>query len=109
MEVGALSNSSDESVIAPFSNYGKNEVDVFAPGMYMLAPVPDDNYQILQGTSMAAPVVSGIAAVLRGHFPELKAKEVKSIIMNSAIRSDKQVTVPGSGGEKSSYETTELI
>ena len=95
IEVGALNNSDDESMVASFSNYGKKEVDVFAPGMYMFAPVPDDNYQILQGTSMAAPVVSGIAAVIRGYFPELKAKEVKEVIMNSTITTDQEVIVPG--------------
>lgn len=95
LEVGALSNTKDESMVAPFSNYGKNEVDVFAPGMYMFATVPDDNYQILQGTSMAAPVVSGIAAVIRGYFPDLKAKEIKEVIMNSTLTTDKLVDVPG--------------
>jgi subtilisin family serine protease len=103
IEVGALSNSADENLVAPFSNYGKTSVDVFAPGMYMLAPVPDDNYQILQGTSMAAPVVSGIAAVLRGYFPKLKAKEIKSVLMNSALKSDMPVIVPGKDGEEQPF------
>ena len=100
LEVGASSSSKDESVVAPFSNYGKNEVDLFAPGMNMMATVPDNGYQVLQGTSMAAPVVSGIAAVLRGYFPQLKAKEIKSILMESAMVSDKEVVVPGENDSK---------
>ena len=100
LEVGALSNARDANLVAPFSNYGKNEIDLFSPGMFMLAPVPNNGYQVLQGTSMAAPVVTGIAAVLRGYFPNLKAKEIKSILINSSLRSDKEVVVPGTNRKK---------
>lgn len=74
------------ALAAGFSNYGKNTVDVFAPGVGIYSTIPGSRYEMLDGTSMAAPVVSGVAALLRSYFPTLKAWEVKEIIMQTAIR-----------------------
>jgi subtilisin family serine protease/peroxiredoxin len=74
------------ALAAGFSNYGKNTVDIFAPGIDIYSTVPGSKYEMLQGTSMAAPVVSGVAAILRSYFPTLKAWEVKEIIMQTAVR-----------------------
>lgn len=69
------------SYIADFSNYGKNNVDVFAPGVKIYSTVPNINgYERLQGTSFSAPIVSGIAALLRSYFPTLTAIQTKQII-----------------------------
>lgn len=97
IEVGALSYQTDSNAVASFSNYSKEEVDVFAPGELIYATTPDDNYEFLNGTSMAAPVVSGIAAILRSHFPALNAEQVKEVIENSAIKNDDLVFKPGTG------------
>lgn len=94
--------SSDPKVsgdyVADFSNYGKNTVDVFAPGVKIYSTLPGRNsYGFLKGTSMAAPVVAGVAAVIRSYFPELSAKQVKYAIEKSAVAdSSLQVTRPGS-------------
>ena len=103
LEVGAVGNDQGDYTVAPFSNYGKTQVDLFAPGLYMLSTLPDNNYTILQGTSMAAPVVSGVAAVLRGYFPDLKAKDVKDILMQSSITSQREVLIPGTNGVKKKF------
>ena len=95
IEVGASSFKNTEELPAIFSNYGKKEVDIFAPGVSIYSTVPDNKYSSLQGTSMAAPVVAGIAAVLRSYFPELTAIQVKEIILNSAVKFDQIVKVPG--------------
>ena len=79
---------------APFSNYGKTTVDVFSPGMSIYAPVPFSRYDSYNGTSMAAPNVAGIAALIRSRFPELSAEEVKEILMKSGITAEIQVFVP---------------
>jgi cell wall-associated protease len=100
IEVGAISRSSGTSLLSEFSNYGKKEVDVFAPGQEMWVTAPEDSYDVVDGTSFAAPVVSGIAALIRGYFPDLKARHVKKIIMDSAIRISEPVTVPGNETEK---------
>ena len=96
IEVGASSANYDDKLAAPFSNYNKKYVDVFAPGQDIYATFPDDEYSAISGTSMAAPMVAGIAALLRSYFPDLKAKQVKEIILESAIPVNLEVVKPGS-------------
>ncbi len=96
IEVGAATPSYDAGIAATFSNYNKKYVDVFAPGAQIYSTVPDDGYQNLQGTSMAAPMVAGIAALLRSYFPDLKATQVREIILESALPVNLEVTMPGS-------------
>ncbi len=74
-------------MIAEFSNYGPNNVDVFAPGVKIYSTVTGgDQYAFLQGTSMASPVVAGVAALIRSYYPLLNAKQVKSVIEKSALQ-----------------------
>ncbi|HEX6371790.1 MAG TPA: S8 family peptidase [Longimicrobium sp.] len=102
IEVGASSWHGD-ALAAEFSNYGRGRVDVFAPGVSILSTVPDAGYGRNDGTSMAAPVVSGIAATLLAYFPELTAVQVRQIILESAVRNESQVARPGSDGEQVSF------
>ncbi len=95
LEVGALSWKGGEDAPASFSNYGKTHVDVFAPGTAIYSTIPDNKYRNAQGTSMAAPVVAGVAAVLRSYFPSLTAVQVKDIIMKSSSKQDFKVNQPG--------------
>lgn len=95
LEVGALSYKPGAESVATFSNYGQNNVDVFAPGVQIYATLPDDEYRYLQGTSMASPVVAGVATVLRSYFPALTAEQVKMIIEESAVPLEFDVKVPG--------------
>lgn len=83
IEVGALSYMSGEDGIATFSNFGKSSVDLFAPGVAIYSTIPDSKYKNAQGTSMASPVVAGVAATLRSYFPELTAAQVKDILLES--------------------------
>ena len=95
IEVGATSYEEGEQSIAPFSNYGKEQVDLFAPGMMIYSAAPDNEYDYAQGTSMASPVVAGVAAVIRAYFPTLKAHEVKDILMDSVVPMEGMVVRPG--------------
>lgn len=73
-------------MVADFSNYGKSVVDIFAPGVRIYATLPGGNkYGFEQGTSMSAPVVTGVAALIRSYFPQLTATQVKNIIEKSAV------------------------
>jgi subtilisin family serine protease len=100
IEVGASSWKSGDALVAPFSNYGKTLVDVFAPGVDILSTVPG-GYERDSGTSMAAPVVTGLAALLMDYFPNLSAAEVKRIILASAVRHrDQPVQKPGGGAAR---------
>lgn len=120
IEVGALNWKEGEESVAPFSNYGSKNVDVFAPGMAIYAPVPNDEYMNLQGTSMASPVVAGVAALIRSYYPSLTAEQVKDIIMQSSDKRMIKVKKPGtddivdfsslsvSGGEINAFKALEL-
>lgn len=103
VEVGALSFKQGEDLSAVFSNYGKDNVDIFAPGVAIFSTIPDDQYRNAQGTSMAAPVVAGVAALLRSYYPNLSAKQVKEILMESSVKMNDQVLIPGENGEKTSF------
>jgi subtilisin family serine protease len=100
IEVGALSWRSGADAPAPFSNYGKKNVDLFAPGVDIYATVPGSEYEALSGTSMAAPVTAGVAALVWSYYPELTVKELKKILLESTIKKKDYVNLPGSGGEK---------
>lgn len=102
IEVGAASWKGGSALAAPFSNYGKEQVDVFAPGVDILSTVPGGGYARESGTSMAAPVVSGVAALLMSYFPRLTPGDVKKLILDTSTRyADVMVVRPGSQtGEK---------
>ena len=98
IEVGASSWKSEGDFVASFSNYGKRSVDVFAPGVDVYSTTPDQSYESLSGTSMAAPVVSGVAALLMSYYPDLSVEQIKDIILKSAVKLNKlKVNSPGDG------------
>ncbi|MDE6450811.1 MAG: S8 family serine peptidase [Odoribacter sp.] len=79
------------------SNYGKTEVDVFAPGVDIYSTVTGDNYRKMEGSSMACPMVSGVAALLMTYYPELSAAEIKDIIIRTAVtRKGSKIHLPQS-------------
>lgn len=93
--VGASSRTNNAELAAEFSNYGRHAVDVFAPGNQIYSTVPGSKYANKSGTSMAAPVVAGMAAVLKSYFPTLTATQLKSILLQSAQPTHTQVNQPG--------------
>ncbi len=95
--VGASGDPKNGGLTASFSNYGKAEVDVFSPGVKIFATLPGgNNYGNLQGTSMACPLVAGIAALTLEYFPTLSAKQLKYVIEKSTKQPDYKVKKPGS-------------
>ncbi|HEY7767697.1 S8 family peptidase [Longimicrobium sp.] len=101
IEVGAASWQGGDHLAAPFSNYDERLVDVFAPGMAILSTVPDGEIQRNDGTSMAAPVVAGVAATILSYYPQLTAAQVRQVIMESATRFEGlSVVRPGSEDER---------
>ncbi len=101
IEVGASSWKDDEDLVADFSNYGKKSVDVFAPGVKINSTVPDSTkYKEEDGTSMASPVVAGLAALIRSYYPKFTAFQVKEIIMNSVSKVDHKVKIKEDGSSR---------
>lgn len=94
--IGAMSSNYNESLPASFSNYGKINVDVFAPGVQIYSTTPENEYKKLSGTSMAAPSTAGVAALVRSYYPKLTASQVKHILMNSGTLITIDVMKPGS-------------
>jgi cell wall-associated protease len=100
LTIGAISFNYNEKLPAGFSNYGKLNVDVFAPGVQIYSTFPDEKYESIGGTSMASPGVAGVAALIRSYYPKLSASQVKHIIMNSGTKIDLEVIKPGSENQK---------
>jgi subtilisin family serine protease len=99
--VGASGDEKNGGLTASFSNYGKQEVDVFAPGVSIYSTIPGGNtYGNASGTSMACPVVAGIAALTLEYYPTLTAKQLKNIIEKSAVVCNEEVKVPGTDDKK---------
>ncbi|HZY82776.1 MAG TPA: S8 family peptidase [Cyclobacteriaceae bacterium] len=106
IEIGASSWGTGDDFVAEFSNYGKKNVDVFAPGVEIYSTLPNNHYENEQGTSMSAPVVTGVAAMLMSYFPDLSASEVKDIIKKSTRKFDGlKVQKPGA---RSMVELSEI-
>lgn len=84
LTIGSCTKNAKEDLPSSFSNYGQTKVDVFAPGSEIYNSIPQSEYKILQGTSMAAPMVAGVAALLASYFPTLTMNEIKDIILKSS-------------------------
>ena len=98
IEVGAA-NYLVDSLAATFSNYGQTSVDVFSPGVDILSTKPFDEFEREDGTSMAAPALSGVAALLMAYFPDLDASDVRRILLESSVKyGDRRVPRPGGAG-----------
>ena len=93
--VGALSPKYGSDMVAGYSNYGKNNVDVFAPGSKIYSTTPENEYDTKDGTSFAAPAVAGIAALIRSYYPKLSAAQVKKVILDSGLPIRAKVVVAG--------------
>lgn len=95
IRVGALEPKYGSNLLAGFSNYGKQNVDVFAPGAKIYSTTPESEYDTKGGTSMAAPAVAGVAALIRSYYPKLSAAQVKQIILDSGLAIKTKVVVGG--------------
>lgn len=104
LTIGALNYEYGSKQMANFSNYGKENVDVFAPGVKIYATVPDNKYEYLQGTSMASPNVAGVAALIRAFYPTLTASQVKHIIMDSGTPLTNTFTLAGESGDATTFD-----
>ncbi|MBJ7879640.1 S8 family peptidase [Gelidibacter salicanalis] len=95
ISVGSLDPKYGSGLVSGFSNYGKINVDIFAPGGEIYSTFPNNDYKTIGGTSMASPGVAGIAALIRSQYPKLTAPQVKKIIMDSGLALTTKVVVGG--------------
>jgi len=101
--VGSLDPVYGSKMVSSFSNYGKINVDVFAPGEDIYSTFPENEYESIGGTSMASPAVAGIAALIRSQYPNLTATQVKQIIVDSGLPLTTKVIVGGDANNVQSF------
>ena len=96
IEVGALSWRKKQGLVAEFSNFGKESVDFFAPGVDIYSTIPKNGYKNSSGTSMAAPMSTGAAALLISYFPHLTPSQIKEILIQSTVKvPNQEINRPG--------------
>ncbi len=104
ISVGAITSKYGANMVADYSNYGKVNVDVFAPGTDVYSTKPENEYSLNNGTSFASPNVAGVAALIRSQYPSLTAPQVKKVLMDSGLAVKAKVTVGKNGEVKSLSE-----
>ena len=97
----AATNTTD--LLAPFSNFGKYLVDVAAPGLSILSTVSNQGYERMSGTSMATPVVTGIAVLIKAANPALTYTEIIRLLENSVDRFESMIDKIASGGRVNAF------
>ena len=101
--MGALGPIYGENLVAEFSNYGLINVDIFAPGADIYASMPDNEYDFQDGTSMAAPGLAGVAALVWSYYPALTASQLKKVLMLSGVRTQIEVSLPSDPEQKTPF------
>ncbi|MEZ4801531.1 MAG: S8 family peptidase [Gelidibacter sp.] len=101
--VGSLDPVYGTKMVSSFSNYGKINVDIFAPGGQVYSTTPENEYDTKGGTSMASPAVAGIVALIRSQYPNLTAAQVKDIVVNSGLPLTTKVVVAGDANNVKSF------
>ncbi|APQ17303.1 S8 family peptidase [Maribacter hydrothermalis] len=102
--VGALNPKYGSELVASYSNYGKVNVDIFAPGTDIYSSYPNNEYEYSPGTSMAAPAVAGVAALVLSQYPTLTAAQVKKIILQSGLPIRAKVILGGDNAKSASLD-----
>jgi subtilisin family serine protease len=100
LTVGASGDLSTGGLSASFSNYSKDWVDIFAPGVFIYTTTANNGYEGADGTSFASPVAAGVAALLRSFFPSLSPEDVINIINESGTPINEEVNLPGKERKK---------
>lgn len=103
--VGSLEPVYGTKMVSGFSNFGKINVDVFAPGGKIYSTTPQNEYELNSGTSMASPAVAGVAALIRSQYPNLTAAQVKDVILNSGLPLTTKVIVAGDANNVKTFTT----
>ncbi|QJD78931.1 S8 family peptidase [Spirosoma rhododendri] len=105
LTVGNSTRYLNNRLAASSSNYSLNQVDLFAPGTDINSTVPHNQYAVFSGTSMSAPHVAGVAALIRSYFPQLTAVQVCNILRESTHRPTLVVNRPGRSGDLTPFST----
>ncbi|MCB0348672.1 MAG: S8 family serine peptidase [Bdellovibrionales bacterium] len=109
LDIGASSSFLTRELTATFTNFGQTTVDIFAPGVNLLSSIPDNQYAVFSGTSMASPSAAGVAALVWSQKPELSAIELKQLMMSKArLRHNLLVRLPSDNSQDVLFETLSI-
>ncbi len=98
----ANTNSSDQ--LSNTSNYGQSSVDIAAPGTKIYSTHINSSYAYKSGTSMAAPQVTGVAALLKSKYPNLSTSQIKAAILDGSDPLTQLDGVVATGGRLNAYK-----
>lgn len=109
LAVGASDREDNEELVAVFSNYGIDQVDLFAPGANIITLDDDGTYNMHDGTSLAGPIAAGVAALVLSYHPELTPQQLIEVLMQSATKRDKlKVLEPGRSEDRKKVKFSQL-
>lgn len=97
-----------DGTLEPSSNYGSGTVDLAAPGKYILSTISDGQYAYMSGTSMAAPMVSGAAALIKSARPNLSTGKIREILLDSSKKNSSMEGRTATGGVLDAGKAMEL-
>ena len=102
LNVGATQINLDREIIGEFSNYGKKHVDIYAPGVNIVSLDSTNTYIKTSGTSIAAPIVTGISALILSYYPDLTPEELITVLIESSykVTKPKKILVPNLSNKK---------
>lgn len=106
--VGGSTKFTNKNIFDSDYNYGKKNVDVFAPGIDVSTFSPSNIYTESSGTSYSAPIVATIGAIIRSYYPSLSAKQVKQILMDSGTSYDVNIPFKQKEGSEKMIPFSEL-
>lgn len=103
-----VASTASSGSMSGFSNYGKNSVDVAAPGSSIYSTTPGNKYASMSGTSMASPTTAGVAAEVLSHYPNLSPIQLKQVLMDSVTKVDRFKDKMVAGGRIDLLKALEL-
>lgn len=103
----AASDQNDQ--LASFSCYGASTVDLAAPGVSIYSTLPNNRYGIYSGTSMATPLVSGVAALAWAYKPNASVTDIRNALLNGVDHISSLSGKVASGGRLNAYNTLQLL
>ena len=92
----------------PSSNYGLSGVDLAAPGKYILSTISGNQYAYMSGTSMAAPMVTGAAAMIKSAYPDTDTGKLRELILSSVRKNSAMDGKTATGGMLDAGRAMEL-
>jgi subtilisin family serine protease len=101
--VGMSDSTLNKNLKPVMASYGNKTVDLFAPGTDFLTTNPKNEYYKTSGSSISSAIVATTCATMKLYHPQLKASEIREIIIQSASKYDGEIILDDEGNTKASF------